>query len=31
MSRKFTFKGVEHDYNDTDQIFFIREATSSRH
>lgn len=31
MSRKFVLKGIEHEYNDTDQIFYIREATSSRH
>ena len=28
ISRKFMLKGIEHDYTDTDQIFYIREATT---
>ena len=31
MSRKFNLKGQEHEYNNNDQIFYIREATEKRH
>lgn len=31
MSRKFVLKDLEHDYTNSDQIFYIREATIQRH
>ena len=30
QSRKFTLKGNEHDYKDSDPIFYIREANTNR-
>lgn len=30
QSRKFVLKGLEHDYRDSDPIFYIREANTNR-